>query len=490
LKPTKRSGSFFPNKGSAEGPKQPMTTKRPLLLIPVENQVRELDPKLLLACVAAERGFPSVIGSRREMEFGIDLFPQSIYLSKSMTIRSLLFFRVAKKFGHEIITWDEEALVHLPSETYFSRRLDPNSVRHVSHLFAWGRDNAELWRQYTDLPDNLPIHITGNPRSDMLRPELQHFYTDEVKQLRRKYGDFILINTNFNHINAFGPDMNLFKPLKQSGKKPSFGRAARGMNREYAEGLQDHKLAVFEDFKRLIPNLEKAFPDYNIVVRPHPTENQEVYRRIASGCQRVRVTNAGNVVPWLMASKALIHNGCTTGVEAYVMRVPALSYQATVNDAYDYGFYILPNKISHQCFDFEQLKRLLQRILAGEIGAADGNERRALIEHHLAAQEGPLACERMVDVLETISENFNRSIQSSLINQLERRALTLGLHLAKRIKSSLPGSHNRPEFQRHRYPGISLEALHDKLLLLQRLLGIKTKLKIEQISNVMFQINP
>ena len=60
--------------------------------------VRELDPKLLLACVAAERGFSSVIGSRREMEFNIDAFPRSIYLSKSMTIRSLLFFQVAQHF--------------------------------------------------------------------------------------------------------------------------------------------------------------------------------------------------------------------------------------------------------------------------------------------------------------------------------------------------------------------------------------------------------
>ena len=30
-----------------------MSASNPLLLIPVENQVRELDPKLLLACVAA-----------------------------------------------------------------------------------------------------------------------------------------------------------------------------------------------------------------------------------------------------------------------------------------------------------------------------------------------------------------------------------------------------------------------------------------------------
>jgi surface carbohydrate biosynthesis protein len=467
-----------------------MANATALLLIPVENQVRELDPKLLLACVAAERGFSSVIGSRREMEFNINAFPQSIYLSKSMTIRSLLFFRVAKKFGHEIITWDEEALVHLPPETYFSRRLNPKAIRYVSHLFAWGEDNKDLWRQYPDLPDKLPSHVTGNPRSDMLRIELQPFYENEVDKIQAKYGNFILINTNFNHVNAYGPDMNLFKPTKGSGQNPTFGRAARGMSRKYAAGLRDHKQAVFEHFKQLIPNLEKAFSDYNIVVRPHPTENHNVYNKIASQCERVFVTNDGNVVPWLMATKAVIHNGCTTGVEAYVMRVPAISYRAPVNEDYDYGFYILPNKISHQCFDFEQLKNLLQKILAGQIGAADGSERQALIKQYLAGQEGPLACERMVDVLDTILRKFNPAVDETLTNKLDRWLLTQGLHLAKKVKSSLPGSHNRPEFQRHRYPGISLEALQGKLLQFQQLLGYNRGLKIEQISEVMFQISP
>jgi surface carbohydrate biosynthesis protein len=467
-----------------------MQHPKPLLLIPVENQVRELDPKLLLGCVAAERGFSSVIGSRREMEFNIDIFPHSIYLSKSMTIRSLLFFRVAKKFGHEIITWDEEALVHLPAETYFSRRLDPRSICYVSHLFAWGQDNAELWRQYAHLPKDIPIHVTGNPRSDMLRPELRAFYDKEVNQIRCKYGDFILVNTNFNHVNAYGPDMNLFKPAKKPGSKAAFGRAARGMSREYAEGLRDHKQAVFEQFKRLIPEMEKNFVDHNIVVRPHPTENHDVYNQIASQCERVFVTNEGNVVPWLMATKAVIHNGCTTGVEAYTMRVPAITYRGVVNDDYDYGFYVLPNKISHQCFDFEQLKDLLIKILNGEIGAADGDEREALIKHYLEAQEGPLACERMMDVIEAISENFSNGIGLTLKNRVERWPLTAGLHLAKRIKSSLPGSHNRPEFQRHRYPGISRENLRAKLDQFQQLRGNNRELKVEQISNVMFQISP
>jgi surface carbohydrate biosynthesis protein len=473
---------------SAEGAQliRKMTVKKPLLLIPVENQIRELDPKLLLACVAADRGFSSIIGSRREMEFNIDRFPRSIYLSKSMTVRSLLFFRVAKRFDIEIVTSDEEALVHLPPETYFSRRLDPRAITYVSLLFAWGEDNARLWRQYPHLPEGIPIHVTGNPRSDMLRPELRPFYQQEVKEFRARYGDFILVNTNFNHVNAFGPDMNLFKPIKNSGQKAKFGRAARGMSRKYAEGLRDHKQAVFKDFQDIIPRLEKAFPENAIVIRPHPTENHEVYRKIANHCRRVHVTNEGNIVPWLMAAKAVIHNGCTTGVEAFVIGTPAISYRASINEIYDNGFYRLPNLMSHQCFTFEEMQDMLRKILKGEMGVADGDERRRLIDYHLAGKTGPLASERMVDVLDQRSANMPSG--GSISKRTQRWLVTRGLHLTKRIKSRLPGSHNRPEFQRHRYPGIALGALHDKLLRLQRLLGIKPKLTVEQISNVMFQI--
>jgi hypothetical protein len=39
------------------------------LLIPVEHQVRELDPKLLLACVAAKRGFSSVVFFKKCLSF-------------------------------------------------------------------------------------------------------------------------------------------------------------------------------------------------------------------------------------------------------------------------------------------------------------------------------------------------------------------------------------------------------------------------------------
>jgi surface carbohydrate biosynthesis protein len=462
-----------------------MSTTRHLL-IPVENQVRELDPKLLLACIAARRGFTSVIGSRREMEMLIDSFPRSIYLSKSMTVRSLLFFWVAAKYGHEIITWDEEALVHLPPETYFSRRLHPAAIRYVSHLFAWGEENAELWRQYPELPRGIPIHVTGNPRSDMLRTQMHPYYAADVAAIRREFGNFILVNTNFNHVNAFGADMNLFKPARRPGERPRFGRAARGMSRAYAEGLRDHKQAVMADFERMIPLLEDSFPEVTVVVRPHPTESHDVYRRLAEGCRRVRVTNQGNVVPWLLSARALIHNGCTTGVEAFELGVPALSYRATVNDTYDNGFYRLPNAVSHNCFGFDALRQTLRGVLDGAVTAPDTEERRRLVRYHLAAQDGPLACERILDVLEGVATGAPRS--RSLLGRLDGWVTSKGLHALRQIKSVLPGSHNRPEFQRHRYPGMPLEEVAERLTRFQKLLGDTTPLAVEPVTATIYRV--
>jgi len=465
-----------------------MRTKKPVLLIPVENQVRELDAKLLLACISARRGLTTIMGPKREVESRIESFPRSIYIAKSLVPGNSKSLRHAHKLGHEIVAWDEEALVHLPPDTFFSRRLSPEALANVSHLFAWGEDNAELWRQYPHLPAGMPIHITGNPRNDLLRPEIRPYYEKNVNEIRDTYGDFILINTNFNHVNAFLPGRNLFLPIEKPGEEPEFGRAARGMTREYAEGLRKFKQAVFEAFQELIPALEKSFPSHTIIVRPHPTESQEVYHQIAARCERVQVTNKGNVVPWLMAARALIHNGCTTAVEAYVMRVPAISYRATIDEKYDYGFYALPNQLSHQCFDFDQIQQTLSKIIAGVLGAADGDKRLALIDHHLSGHKGPLACERIIDVLEK-----NMDVPSELPMPLLWERLEKWIKATKRRVWQKPISHaarsNKAlEFQRHKYPEISIEEIGSRVIRFQQLLGKGPELKVEQIYPKLFRI--
>ena len=465
-----------------------MWTKKPVLLLPVENQVRELDAKLLLACISAWRGLTSIIGPKRELEYRISSFPRSVYVAKSMVQGNSKFLRTAHKLGHTNVAWDEEALVHLPSDIYFTRRFSPEALAHISHLFAWGEDNAKLWQMYPELPVGMPIHITGNPRNDLLRPEIRPYYEKDVNEIRSTYGDFILINTNVNHVNSFLPGRNLFLPVEKQGEAPGFGRAARGMPRDYAEGLRRFKQAVFEAFQKLIPALEKSFPSHTIVVRPHPTESQEVYHQIAAQCERVQVTNKGNVVPWLLATQAIIHNGCTTGVEAYVMRIPAISYRAVIDETYDTGFYALPNQLSHQCFDFDQLQKTLGKILSGELGAADGDKRSALIDHHLAGHEGPLACERIVDVLENITDGQSRLRQPLLKGQIEKWVKAKKHRVRQKSKSRTARDEKSLEFQRHKYPEIYIEELRSRITRYQQVLSKNRELKVEQIYPKLFRI--
>ena len=57
-------------------------------------------------------------------------------------------FRIMHNLGHKIVAWDEEALVRFPRDDYYRRRLSPKALRRVSHLFAWGEDDAQLFRDY------------------------------------------------------------------------------------------------------------------------------------------------------------------------------------------------------------------------------------------------------------------------------------------------------------------------------------------------------
>jgi surface carbohydrate biosynthesis protein len=469
-----------------------MNQTKPTLLIPVELQVRELDAKLLLACIAARRGFPAVIGPRREMHFHIPSFPKSIYLSKSLTSGSSSVFRVLSRLGHKIVAWDEEALVHLPPESYYQRRLSPVSIQLVNHLIAWGEDNAALWRGYPDMPSGLSIRITGNPRGDLLRPELRSFYEPEADEIRRIHGDFILVNTNFNQVNAYHPDMNILKPPEGSGKKPVLSRRAlgMGMSREYAEGLTRHKQAIFEDFQRLIPFLDQTFPDHAVVVRPHPGENPQVYQLIAQRCRRVQVTNAGNVVPWLIAAKALVHNGCTTGVEAYAVGLPAISFRASINEYYDNAFHRLPNQLSHECFDLEQLQAKLAEILAGRLGSANSDERWRIMKYHLAAMEGPLASDRMVDLFEEMTGSLRKAPAPTLNTRLRCWRWAIKRRFRKRFRGYLADmSHNRGDFLKYRYPGVTLPELRAKVSRLQNALGDDQPLEIKRVYRMFYRIS-
>jgi surface carbohydrate biosynthesis protein len=444
------------------------------LIVPVENQVRELDPKLLVACVAAERGFRVFLGSRTRIDFRIASFPRSFYLAKGMTPKSAKMFRIMRRIGHEIAALDEEGLVYHSASEYYARRVSDETLQLVSTLFAWGDAGAELLRKHR-AGSATPVRVTGNPRIDLLRPELRTYFAEDAARIRARHGPFVLINTNFSKVNAYFPKMNLLVPPTQPGRAAELGAAGIGLPREFAEGLAAHKRALFEHFRAMIPALHAAFPGHRLIVRPHPSENRAPWQEAVSGLERADVIHEGNVIAWLEASSALIHNGCTTGIEAFCLGKPAIAYRPVSCEPFDLE---LPNALSRQCVDLDTLTEVVASALDDKLDAHPNEAQQRLVEHHIAARDGELAADRIVAAL--VDRAVEAAPPPSATLQLRGRLAATTRSLVKRhIKARIPQHRNNPDYQRNRYQGVSEHELEQRIArlgsCLNRFEGLRVK---------------
>lgn len=452
------------------------------LIIPVENQVRELDAKLLLACVAAERGLPVVLGSRTFVNFAMPGLSRGLFLAKSLRSLSRLMLNVVRGLGHTIVAWDEESLVRYTSPEYYAWRYSEDTFRVIDELFAWGEDDAAFFRGYPGY-SGVPIHVTGNPRIDLLRTELRGYFEPEVAALRARYGEFILANTNFSFVNNFVPALNLLETGSDGQVRVS--RTGRGMSLPFARGMAAHQQAIYDHFRDLMPRLAARFPAHRIVLRPHPSEDHEQWRRDLAAWPQVEVVHEGNVVPWLIAARALLHNGCTTAVEAAVLETPAVSYMPVTSPVYDYH---LPNALSHRADDGDSAARLLDEILNGRRGLVDESVRAALFARHLAATDGPLACDRVLDVLLAAGHASAAPPRPPLAGWL--RAWLTG-HIRTRVKrfNMRRANHrNSAAYHAHRFPGVSVTELNERIARFGTLLGRFGGVRADLLSPHVFRI--
>lgn len=451
------------------------TSKRPFL-IPVENEIRSLEAKLLLACVAAERGFPAIIGSRPQLHLKIAHLPRGIYLAKNVAPSSEQMFSILRKLGHEIVVWIEDALLHPPAAHFLETRVSERAFSQVSRVFAWGEENVELFRQCV-AGHEAPVHVTGNPRGDMLRPDVRPYFEAEVELIRERFGSPILINTNFSKPNPYASTP---KPKNLVAKSRKSSPAS-----EYLAGLTAHRGLLFSHFQQLVPVLAKSFPSEVIVVRPHPVENPEPWSAIGAQHENVHVVLTGNAIPWLMACQALIHNASTTGVEAFILGVPALSYHPVRSEHFEFE---LADALGHRVFDVDELCEALRRILGGRLAACDTVEQWRRVDWHLASLRGRLASDRIVDVLEEDENARDGDTRPPPWQALRGWAHAQFRGASKTAGSWLLGSQAQADYERHRFPDLSAGELQSRIARFRRVLGRFDGLGVRQLSEGIFEI--
>ena len=429
------------------------------VIIPSEIQTREFDAKLLLACMLAEEGVPVYVGARHEIHANIHRLPQSLYLAKDFRKPSLRIFRIMKQHGHQIVAWDEEVLQIQDAELYYQRRVTPEAIAMVEEFYAWGGPNKALIENAPGYP-GAPVHVTGNPRIDMLRAELRSFHDEDVSRLKARFGDFILINSNFGAVNP-AIKSQVLKPGQRDR------RTGNAPNPVLDDSLR-HRAEMLDVFLDLLPRLIRRFPDRTIVVRPHPAEDHTVWKEAAGGAANAQIIHEGSILAWLLAARVMIHNSCTTGLESFLLgRRPILYQPKSVTP----GQPVLSNTVSRGVDTEPALFDIIESCFGQDMPDDGNGEGWRAVDEVLSATTGPLASERVArHVLDFLNSGRPEKAPSFALSTLGGAKSRIR-KIEKSINSLRKGHKGSRSNNLHRYPGLTPREVDQKMDSLRRTLG-------------------
>ena len=254
----------------------------------MEIASRELDSRLLLACLAIARGYEVVLGQKWLIEHNIGAMPPGLYVSKTLTGRDGVTLAEARRRGYRIAAIDEE-LPGLVMSAKQLRWMAPEAVAATDLIFIAGSGNAAAVSER--FPEaSARVVQAANPRWDLLRPELRGFHADEVAAIKARYGRFILINTNFGFINSQKGDAEqIIRDQARLGKLDLNNPEHTSYVDSILEMETDNRRAI-EALLRVLPT---EFPEHRVIVRPHPSEALDPWTELLAGKPNMEVIQIG-----------------------------------------------------------------------------------------------------------------------------------------------------------------------------------------------------
>ena len=414
------------------------------IFLPIEIKAREFHSKILFSLFAVEYGFEVLLGGQSELFEALPDFGQGLYIDKSVAITRRERFLHFRSLGNHIVAWNEEGLIYHSDNVYHATRMDQEAFDQTDLFFAWGpHETKTILTRYPEAKKK--VFQTGNPRMDLLRPIFRTYCKPRISQLRKSYGSIILINTNFplyNFYKGFDAGINMFDayPLAEQ--------------HEFKSQFYEFSRKGYDGFMAAIPEIRNAFPEHTIVIRPAPVENADPWIERFGNQKRTLITKEGNVVEWIQAADVVVQFNCTTGVETFLLGVPAVAYRCVRSNIFETE---LPNACSLEAFSLEELVEQLRFAILKIKGGTDSfvprSDQQAIINAYFSSLDGPTACERILDVLR------NREFATQPVTRET-------VPLPKKIWRSMLRLVRRPDpetvrYYREKFPGLTMQEVRD-----------------------------
>lgn len=292
-----------------------------VVFLPVETITRELDSRLLVALELSNRGYFVLVGNPGYLTEIAAALKGGVFFDKDFGDHNPRHALLASETLRTCAI-DEEGVNFISEDHYFYwRHLEgKKTLSSTSAIMAWGQAQYDMLSHWAGSQVEKVV-MTGSARLDLLSPEFEEFYSEDVASLRMAYSKFVLVATSLpagNYAEFY--ELDFVAHMERTGL---------GLSEEkkiFLQEMADHQRKQLESFTQLLLTLSAQFPDSNFVVRPHPSESLLSWRRRLGHLRNVHITREGSVVPWILASTALIHSGSTTGIEAFMLGKPVMSF--------------------------------------------------------------------------------------------------------------------------------------------------------------------
>ena len=313
------------------------------LYIELETYNREVESKMLLALEAVSRGYNVVIAHRDIIQkFALEnTIPPGIIHMKDANSGSYQIDKLKKlkKKNFLLSAQDEESGMLNEKFDQFAKLRFNNfkSFKYLNYFFCWG------YRDFNYLKKKFKIsHLTGSPRYDLYLSK---------KKIKKKKRILVVSSFNSTGIRSFGD--RIFANIGFRGNSLADQWAEKTIYE--MESIHVHKVY---NFVKLVRFLNEEFKNFEIFLRPHPTDDPEIWSKLINRkYKNFKIDYSDSLKNSILNSDFVIQNGCTSAIESLLLNRTCISYipQEWKEDTYAK----FPNSLGIKAKNFREIKAII-----------------------------------------------------------------------------------------------------------------------------------
>lgn len=291
----------------------------PRVYIESQVTVRDLLSRILLGLQILNKSTfidSIVIGRNGKIQSMVKFDQGFAYIADNFSIPAKARFEKIRPFAARIYAFCDESTALNNEPLYLQRRANKISIQNCDHIFATSNYHRDLLTNaYPELEKK--ISNFGLPRFDFLKDGCRTIYDAQVNNLKGKYGEYILMPSN----GARGRYLQIDQLLKKL-----LGRGEINDNQvdefvNYYKNLNDSA----EQFDQAAISLAEMHKGLNFVYRGKPHSEYSAFEKNKLP-ENLFVESSLSVHPWILGAAAVVHQNCTTGIEAFVAGISSVDF--------------------------------------------------------------------------------------------------------------------------------------------------------------------